>query len=432
MDTSRVHQNSPLSRPVESHSAAVAAVGLNVGAAIFFAGFFYVSRNWTLDKATNDSTYLSFRAMLRVIDFLGLQSHSPVTTKTLRREFLTRSELLGAEAFMLLTWLGVAAATTLVLLSLRYTRTYQFIERRTTWRVLLFAGPACFLGALWLTRSWPVEPGAWGTFASRNASLFGTEVLCAWALFILTSGRNIPPWVRIVGIALHLVFWMTVLWLATSIPIFPIYSRAVIMPSLPASMLMYVRYEHQQLPRTTQMRTIRWTLATAPLVVLAAGLAWRPARNVELNSPRDLSSATIELSRGPCYGSCAVYTVTVHGDGSIEYVGRQRDRDPRIQTIKSGTIEKEKVAKILGVLDNIGFMVLDDRAFFCAFDTPSVGVRVSVGEKMKQVSSDAVFFGAPHGRQARFVQATDQIEEILASATWVSCRGDCENPPAHP
>ena len=121
----------------------------------------------------------------------------------------------------------------------------------------------------------------------------------------------------------------------------------------------------------------------------------------------------------------------VHGDGQVQYVGQQGRRS-RIQTKKSGTVPREKVQEILQVLDRVEFTALEGRAFFWAFDTPSVGVRTSVDGKTKQVASDASFVGAPKGRQARFVEATREIDDILASTTWLKCEGECENSVSSP
>lgn len=37
----------------------------------------------------------------------------------------------------------------------------------------------------------------------------------------------------------------------------------------------------------------------------------------------DLSNVIVTLERTVCYGVCSDYTVTIHGDGAVEYVGRQ-------------------------------------------------------------------------------------------------------------
>ena len=39
-------------------------------------------------------------------------------------------------------------------------------------------------------------------------------------------------------------------------------------------------------------------------------------------SDADLKTVTIQLERSGCYGTCPVYTVTIHGDGRLEYNGK--------------------------------------------------------------------------------------------------------------
>jgi hypothetical protein len=168
----------------------------------------------------------------------------------------------------------------------------------------------------------------------------------------------------------------------------------------------------------------------AGVALVVAGVVWRPARNIELNHPQNLDSVTVELSRGPCFGPCPTYTVTVHGDGQVQYVGQQGRS--RIRTKKSGAVAREKVGEILQVLDQVEFTTLEGRAFFWAFDTPTVGVRTLVDGKTKQVASDDSFVGSPKGRQARFVEATHKIDAILASSTWLKCDGECESSTSSP
>jgi hypothetical protein len=172
----------------------------------------------------------------------------------------------------------------------------------------------------------------------------------------------------------------------------------------------------------------QWVLTAVALVV--AGVVWSPARSIDLSHPRNFESVTVELSRGPCYGSCPAYTVTVHGDGQVQYV--DQPGHSRIQTTKSGTIAREKVLQILQALDHVEFMTLEGRAFFWAFDTPTVGVRTSVDGNTKQVASDEYFVGFPKGRQARFVEAANKIDAILASSAWLKCEGNCESSASSP
>src|SRR5580658_5342141 len=181
--------------------------------------------------------------------------------------------------------------------------------------------------------------------------------------------------------------------------------------------------EHREKPKVWH-----WALASGALV--ASGVVWSPASNIDLSRPQNVDSVTVELSRGPCFGTCAAYTVTAHGDGRVEFVG-QVGRS-RVQTTKSGTVAKEKVVEILQALDHVDFTALEGRAFFWAFDTPTVGVRASLDGRTKQVVSDASFGGSPDGRQARFVEAARKIDDILASSTWIKCEGQCEGSASSP
>lgn len=39
-------------------------------------------------------------------------------------------------------------------------------------------------------------------------------------------------------------------------------------------------------------------------------------------SDADLKTLTIQLERTGCYGTCPAYSVTIHGDGRVEYNGK--------------------------------------------------------------------------------------------------------------
>lgn len=175
--------------------------------------------------------------------------------------------------------------------------------------------------------------------------------------------------------------------------------------------------------RRTRATNPAWFLLLAPLVL--AAVVWRTPLNVELSHPRDLKSVTVELSRGPCFGPCPVYTIIVRGDGQVEYVGHGRWQGHTVETTKSGTIGQDQVAQILRALDQVEFMTLDGRAFDWAYDTPSVGVRVSVDGKTKEVVSDSGSVGPPRGRQAQFVEAAHEIDAVLDSTNWTKCQGEC-------
>ena len=401
MAASLVVATSDASSPGENRLLDEALFSLNIAGALFLAAVVYVLKNWAAMKPANDSTYLCLRSMYRVIDFLRLQSHNPVATSVVRRQFPSASEQFGAEVFVIVTWSGIAAVAAPLLRLLSHTRIYRTILGPAAIAILLFAAPVCFLYVSWLTWNWPYQPVVTGgSFLTQSLPLavFVIEVICLAVLLLFFKRKEIPKWVTILFVSLHCAFWMSVLWSETPILLFPVYSRDLILLVFPCSALVYIfrrrRLSSRSVVATESRKMVwNWVLPAAALVV--AGLVWSPSRNIHLNHPRNLDSVTVELSRGPRFGSCPAYTVTARGDGQVQYVGQQRL--PGIQTKKSGTVGREKVVEILQVLDRVEFMTLEGRAFFWAFDTPTVGVRTSLDGKTKQVASDASFVGSPCG-----------------------------------
>jgi hypothetical protein len=158
----------------------------------------------------------------------------------------------------------------------------------------------------------------------------------------------------------------------------------------------------------------------ASLLLLVA--LWLPGRGYSLVRAEHPELLTIKLSRQRCFGSCPVYSVTVHGDGNMEYVGKEfvRDRGPRLETLS-----KEQRQILLEQLDSANFFALEDRAFAWGLDTPRVQVSISVDGRMKEVSSDAYYVGAKSGPQALFVQAAAELDKVVDSDRWVKCDGSC-------
>jgi hypothetical protein len=116
-----------------------------------------------------------------------------------------------------------------------------------------------------------------------------------------------------------------------------------------------------------------YLLSTLALVAAAAILwaIWAPRSAAQLFPPKN--PTTIRLSRGPYFGRCPVYLLTLHADGSVEYVGYKY---VRIHGPREANILPEQFAKILQILDAESLSQLDDRAFSWCFDTGSVAVSV--------------------------------------------------------
>src|SRR5436190_20985122 len=92
-------------------------------------------------------------------------------------------------------------------------------------------------------------------------------------------------------------------------------------------------------------------VASCSLVLMAAMSARSADQPTDLNSlsDTDLKTVTIRMERTGCYGSCPAYTVTIHGDGAVEYDGKRHVKESGTQkarleldTIKALTKEFAK------------------------------------------------------------------------------------------
>jgi Domain of unknown function (DUF6438) len=69
-------------------------------------------------------------------------------------------------------------------------------------------------------------------------------------------------------------------------------------------------------------------------------------------SDADLKTVTIQMERTACYGTCPAYSVTIHGDGRVEYNGKSHVKE--VGT-RDGRIELEKVRALTPVFARMKF-----------------------------------------------------------------------------
>jgi hypothetical protein len=408
----------------------VILLSLGLSCALFVGGLIYVLKNGELRPPVNDSTYIALRSAYRVIDFLHLQAASPVNAIVARRQPASGMERLGIEICTLVTVLGLTAAAWLLLSLLSNLRHFRNFVKRSTLIFLLFAAPVSYLTVVRLTWYWTRYPGdvpQHGSFwESLPLMVFIGEIafLCATLTLRYVRRRMLSNWEVAIFVLVHLSFWMYFLWGATSIHM---YSQDIVLLLVAALPFVCVLQDvSRPLPVRGHLKS-PWMIGIATALLIPLFAVWAPTNAVAVSHPQDLAALKIELVRGPCFGSCPQYTITVQGDGRVEYLGRQGHS--RLESRKLGKIERAKIVQILQTLDKVRFMTLDDRAFSWAFDTPSVGIRITEDGRTKQVGSDAEFVGSKNGRQSRFVDAADAIDSTLRSTQWDFCEGEeCASP----
>ena len=127
----------------------------------------------------------------------------------------------------------------------------------------------------------------------------------------------------------------------------------------------------------------------------------------------DIEDIVITLERTVCFGACPDYTLTIHGDGTVTYEGRQFVRTQGTRTI---TISEEKIRQLLSEFQRVDYFSLDDSyEEFMATDMPSAITSLKANGKTKTVRHYHGDFSAPE----KLTELEDRIDEIVNSDQWL-------------
>ena len=397
----------------------------SLSVAFAFCNTFYLYLTLTRELWPRSSYYL-LRAAARVNGLLNLNS-AAVMTDRVAREFPSRWGQLGQELTVLVSVLGAGAILLLLLRLSAGTWLYRVMLRGVAGPVTLFAAPAGWLLVQALTSKWPLAHWLpanplWRTVWLR---VFAAELVFFCVLPVLSRRRTLSSAMCGTLLALHYALWIGILWPGSTVTVYGLFAPYLLLLIFPLAGFVWLAYIKRPWPAVEASRGNRagrgtWSLALLALASLL--MVWGPSSNHSLAHSQDIRSLTLQLSRGPCYGPCPSYTLTIHGSGLVEYVGR---REVKIRGLRTATITEEQLRSILRRLDDARFFALDDRAFAWCFDTPSVSVSLSLDGNSKRVVSDAGCVGAKSGLQAQFVRSTNDIDTIVGSERWVRCNGHC-------
>ncbi len=396
------------------------AVSLNVAAAIVFGLLIWASV-WSQSIQQKDNFgYYFLRSAYRVGDFFLIPSRESVSVEAVKR---------GLGAPGLRFSLELTCFLSVILLAVLVYAISALLLRGRSGRWLgplsLFAAPLCYVAATNATNNW--DGG--NPFPQTSQPLLylpGWMLVCELAIFLtlgaVRAARNIrlPPTWRGVLFTIHFGFWGYLLLHAYPIDRITLAMQYVIVALivLTAGTALYTGFRLNE-TKTPEIERSRPSPGYA-IAIASAGFAlyaiWAPLPHGALGRAMDENRVrAVQLSRGPCFGSCIKYSVTINFDGTVEYIGHRRDDTEDVQR---GRITEAQFAEIVAVLRDAGFESLEDRGFTWAFDTPTVSIEVVSDHAGKSVVSDAVFVGAPDGPQARFVAAAAEIDKIVDTSHW--------------
>jgi hypothetical protein len=131
------------------------------------------------------------------------------------------------------------------------------------------------------------------------------------------------------------------------------------------------------------------------------------------------SAVRIRLERGPCFGTCPVYSVTLDGSGAILFEGRRFVADTGIST---GRVPRARIDSLVGELTAGGYFDFADRyvagepgCVQYATDLPSVITEVRAGGRSKRIEHDHGCMEAPKALTA----LEGRIDSVAGVARWI-------------
>ena len=130
-------------------------------------------------------------------------------------------------------------------------------------------------------------------------------------------------------------------------------------------------------------------------------------------------AGTISLERGPCFGTCPVYKVTLDRSGAVRFEGRRFVADTGLST---GSVAPARVDSLLAELEAAGYFGLADvyrmgepACERYATDLPTVITEVRLGERVKRVEHDRGCADAPEVLS----RLESRIDEVAGVGKWI-------------
>lgn len=159
--------------------------------------------------------------------------------------------------------------------------------------------------------------------------------------------------------------------------------------------------------------------AILALLLLAPACTGRPAAtradSVAVPAP---DAPLVTLERRPCFGSCPVYSVSLLGDGTVRFVGKEHvaHQGPATAAVPAAVVES-----LVSELTAGGYFEFADRyehaepaCGLYATDSPSVITSVTMGGRTKEIRHDYGCASAP----AELGRLERRIDEVARTARW--------------
>jgi hypothetical protein len=131
------------------------------------------------------------------------------------------------------------------------------------------------------------------------------------------------------------------------------------------------------------------------------------------NNTSNLDGVVITLERTACFGTCPVYTLTINGDGTVIYEGKDFVKTGgRVET----TISQDKVKQLISEFEKVDYFSLNDSYTERTItDAQTVITSITIDGKTKTIEHYYGDFSAPK----QLTELEDKIDEIVDSGQWI-------------
>jgi hypothetical protein len=148
-------------------------------------------------------------------------------------------------------------------------------------------------------------------------------------------------------------------------------------------------------------------------VLTACQSALTSPEPVKTPIPPDLE---ISLERGPCYGTCPIYKVTVDSRGQVYFVGKAYVAFPSWMT----TITQAQLQHLIEGIEVSGFFALPDSYARMASDLPSATTTITMDGKSKQIWHYGLHCNPEYdGDPQALCDLEDLIDEVTGTKYWI-------------
>lgn len=127
-------------------------------------------------------------------------------------------------------------------------------------------------------------------------------------------------------------------------------------------------------------------------------------------NPQSLDGVIISMERTVCFGTCPDYELTIYGNGTVVYEGRNF---VAVTGMRTSTIPVQDVRGLVTEFYRINYFSLEDEYTAQVTDLPTTTTSIKIDGRFKQVVD---YYGAPEALR----QLEERIDKVANSAVWVT------------